>query len=782
MTMRGGVVRSARTERLAVAGRSLVAWVRATLPRGNAITPESWTRRHRAILTITWLHVPALYLVGVQRGYGLFHPLLEVSVIALFASGAGVGRWSRDARASLATMGLVMSSGILVHLTGGLVEMHFHFFVVVAVVSLYQSWFPFLVAIGFVLLHHGVIGGMESTSVYNHPAALRNPWKWAALHAMFIAGESAAALTAWKLNELSLDSERAARAELEGAVADLSEAQALTHIGSWDWDVASNHLVWSDETHRICGVPRELQPTFEGFLASIPDEERDEVRQLVERTLETGDDLAYECHLARPDGTMRLVQGLGRTLADGQGAIRLVGTIQDMTERKQALHDPLTGLPNRTLFLDRVDHARTQQQRTLATLALLFVDLDNFKTVNDTKGHLVGDEVLREAGKRIGAVLRPGDTIARLGGDEFVVLLNGVDGAEDVTAVADRVLDAVASADLAGIGAAATASIGIVVEPAPGTRTAAELLRDADIAMYSAKRNHKGSWELFDAAMREDLQSLETLRSDLRRAVEDDELFLQYQPIVRLSDGAMEGVEALLRWRHPERGVVPPLDFIPLAEESGQIVDIGLWVLRQACRDAARWRRRSADERPFPVSVNVSPVQFRAPDFVERLDEILSEFELPPDTVVLEITEGLLLHEGRAIDDRLQEIRRLGVSLAIDDFGTGYSSLGYLHQFPIDTIKIDKVFIESITDGSRAAGLARAVVQLGHTIGLSVVAEGVETEEQAGALREMGCSLAQGYLFCRPVDVHEIDAVLDRATPFGRPGSEAGLQPASHPA
>lgn len=283
-----------------VARRSIVARLATILPRGSAITPESWSRRHRAIVALVWLHVPALYLVGVQRGYGLVHPLLEVSFVFAFAVAAGVKTLSRDARASLATMGLVSSSGVLVHLTGGLIEMHFHFFVVVAIVALYQSWFPFMVAVVFVLLHHGVVGGMDSASVYNHPAALRNPWRWAALHALFIAGESAAALIAWKLNELSIEAERAMRVDLETAVADLSEAQALTHIGSWDWEVASDHLVYSEETYRICGVANDVEPTFEGFMRSIVDEEREEVREIIERSVATGTDVEYECYLSRP--------------------------------------------------------------------------------------------------------------------------------------------------------------------------------------------------------------------------------------------------------------------------------------------------------------------------------------------------------------------------------------------------------------------------------------------------------------------------------------------------
>ena len=465
------------------------------LPRGNAITEASWRRRHRAIVALTWLHVPALVLVGFERGYGVVHPMAEVALIAAFTAGASMPQFSQDVRASLATLGLVASSGVLVHLSGGLIEMHFHFFVVVAIVALYQSWFPFLVAITFVLLHHGVVGGIDAASVYNHPAALRNPWKWAAIHAAFIAGESAAALTAWRLNELSVKAERETRANLESAVAELSEAQALTHIGSWDWEVAADRLMWSDETYRITGIDPAVQPTFEVFVDLIAEEERDAVREAITASLVTGADVEYECHIVRGDGSVRLILGLGRVAVAASGDVRLVGTIQDVTERKQALHDPLTGLPNRTLFLDRVAHARTQQERDLSTMAVLFVDLDDFKMVNDTEGHLAGDELLRHTAEMISSVLRPGDTVARLGGDEFVVLLNGVDGVDDAAQVADRVLEAIGRGrDGAGTGA----SIGIAVERPPGSRSAEELLRDADVAMYAAKRQGKGRWRIHD--------------------------------------------------------------------------------------------------------------------------------------------------------------------------------------------------------------------------------------------------------------------------------------------
>jgi diguanylate cyclase (GGDEF)-like protein len=390
----------------------------------------------------------------------------------------------------------------------------------------------------------------------------------------------------------------------------------------------------------------------------------------------------------------------------------------------------------------------------------LFVDLDNFKSVNDTKGHLVGDALLREVATRIGAVLRPRDTLARLGGDEFVILLSGVEGPYDLTVVADRVLEAVASAEVVQkIGVSTSASIGIAIEPAPGTRTSAELLRDADIAMYSAKRNRKGGYEIFDTAMREDIEAVQMLRNDLQRAVDEEELFLRYQPIVRTSDGTVEGVESLVHWRHPERGVMPPVSFIPVAEESDQILDIGRWMLRRACSDAARWQTRTSRQHALLVTVNVSPAQVRHPGFIATLTDTLSESELAPNGLVLEIPEGLLVHDAPTVGRRLREIKDLGVQVAIDSFGTGHSSLGYLHQFPIDLIKVDKPFIESITEGTRASALIRAVVQLGDTLGIRVVAEGVESVDQADALQEMGCALAQGDLYA-DLAGDQVDTVL----------------------
>ena len=744
------------------------AWT--ILPRGSTLTADSWRRRHLAILVLLWAHVPALLIVGIQQGYGLVHPGLETAVVAIFAAAASFRGPSRDVRASLATIGLVSSSAILVHLTGGLIEMHFHFFVMVAVVALYQSWYPFLVAIGFVLVHHGVMGAIDSSSVFNHPAALRSPWKWASLHAMFIAGESIAALTTWKLNELSLDAERSTRTALEVAIDDLSEAQSLTHIGSWDWNVVSGRVEWSDELFRICGVTSDFEPSYDSFMAMIPTPERSRLESILEYALSTGEPFEFETRLTRPDGTTRLIQAAGRTIADEEGHVgRLVGTMQDITDRKrledkvthQAFHDSLTGLPNRALFIDRVEHARARQARDANALGVLFVDIDNFKIVNDTKGHPAGDTLLQEIGNGIAGVLRSADTIARLGGDEFAVLLEDLENSEEATHVAARILKTVASAmSVDQIGVAISASIGIAIEPTPGTRGSDELLRDADIAMYEAKRKGKGSYAVFESAMSRDLNARLELRNDLQRAIENEEFFLQYQPIVRVDDETIRSVEALVRWRHPERGIIPPLDFIPFAEENGQILEIGRWVMQRACTTVAQWQSRFPREEAIRVSVNVSPVQFHDPDFLDELKTILLDSKLMPSSLMLEITEGVLVHDIEAVANRLNEIKKLGVQLAIDDFGTGYSSLGYLRNFPIDILKIDKSFVDFVASGPEESALARAIVKLGDTLGLGVVAEGVESKDQANALLAMGCDLAQGYLYSKPIDGARMEELL----------------------
>ncbi|MDQ3953896.1 MAG: diguanylate cyclase, partial [Actinomycetota bacterium] len=394
------------------------ARLRRTLPRGRTLSGEAWARRHRAIKVVLWLHVAALAVVGAATGHGVTHSLLEAGVVAACAVGASFERARQETRETVATLGLVTSSAILVHFSGGLIEMHFHFFVMVAVVTLYQSWAPFLLAIGFVILHHGTMGVVDPSAVYNHPEAIADPWRWALVHGLFIAGASAAGLAAWKLNEVAIEGERGALTDLEDANRELASAQALAHVGSWDWDVAADDVWWSDELYRIFGLaPQSARPNLAAFLDLVHPEDRPFVQQTVAEAVAAGIDFEYEARIVRSDGSVRLIDALGIVTTDDEGTtVRAAGTVQDVTDRRsleekiqhQAFHDSLTGLANRELFADRVGHALLRQIRAQAPLAVLFLDLDDFKAVNDSLGHRAGDDLLIDVARRITAATRPG--------------------------------------------------------------------------------------------------------------------------------------------------------------------------------------------------------------------------------------------------------------------------------------------------------------------------------------------------------------------------------------
>jgi diguanylate cyclase (GGDEF)-like protein len=423
----------------------------------------------------------------------------------------------------------------------------------------------------------------------------------------------------------------------------------------------------------------------------------------------------------------------------------------------QALHDSLTGLPNRALFRDRLEHALDRAEREGAPIAVLFIDLDRFKTVNDSLGHAAGDEVIDEVGRRIAALVRVGDTAARLSGDEFAVLLESSRDKGDAARVAQRLIAALADpVRVHGRDVFVSASIGI----AYGARQGEDPLRSADLAMYRAKDAGTGRYEFFEpemgAAVRERLE----LEADLPRAVERNELVLHYQPIVRLATGQVTTIEALVRWQHPTLGLVPPLSFIPLAEETGAIVEIGGWVLREACRQAADWQRRYRTDPPLGVSVNLSYRQLQQPDFVDEVCSTLREARLPPGSLTLELTEGMLMENTETTIERLRTLKELGVRLSVDDFGTGYSSLRYLRQFPLDALKIPKPFVDGVAVDVRESALAQAIIQLGRSLGLDIVAEGIEEGAQLTELRRLGCELGQGFLLAKPRDLAGMDMLL----------------------
>jgi len=449
----------------------------------------------------------------------------------------------------------------------------------------------------------------------------------------------------------------------------------------------------------------------------------------------------------------------------GQASVSLENGRLEAEMQQLAFHDSLTGLANRALLTLRLEGTLQRRQRSPLGPAVLFLDLDDFKTVNDGLGHVVGDRLLSLVAERVRGCLRPADTAARLGGDEFAILLDEVRSVTDVSAVADRMISALAAPfTVDGTRVLIHASIGVVIAT-PDRSSADELLRDADIAMYRAKARGKGTWELFEPSMQEQVRERHSMKLDLERALENGELVVHYQPIVALATQQILGVEALMRWRHPRRGMVSPSDFIPLAEETGLISAIGRFALRRSCTEAAVWSSMAPD---FVLSVNVSGRQLQQDDFVSEVATILSETGFDSRRLVLEITESVMVEDDASIGRALLALKGLGVRLAIDDFGTGFSSLSSLRELPVDILKIAQPFVEDLgTDGDDGA-FAAAIVRLGQTLGLAMIAEGIERVEQLDELRPLLCGMGQGYLFAKPMDGALFSEVLGRATWRGR--------------
>ena len=458
-------------------------------------------------------------------------------------------------------------------------------------------------------------------------------------------------------------------------------------------------------------------------------------------------------------GKWRWIEATGTNMLDEPSIGGIVANYRIVDDRKayeahllrQALHDPLTGLANRELFQDRVSHLLARRDRSAGASGVFFIDLDDFKTVNDGLGHAAGDALLIEVGKRIAGVVRPGDTVARLGGDEFAVLVESME--EDAgwhEQLAHRILGAMGLPfEIAGRLIFVRASIGIVLDDG-SIGDSSEFLRNADVAMYSAKAHGKGRYELFDERMQMKALDRVSIEAELREAIPQEQFEVHYQPIVSLVDGALAGAEALVRWQHPDRGLLPPAEFIGVAEETGLIVPLGKLVLEQACRQLAEWRLGGAVGPEFCMSINVSVRQLQTPGLADELRRLIDELSIDPSQLLLEITETALVHDIDFIEKRISELKATGVQIAIDDFGTGYSSLVHLQRFPVDVVKIDKSFIDGVTRGSEDAAITQAVLKMANAFGIKTIAEGVERVEQQTKLRRMGCKLAQGYLFGKP--------------------------------
>jgi diguanylate cyclase (GGDEF)-like protein/PAS domain S-box-containing protein len=491
-----------------------------------------------------------------------------------------------------------------------------------------------------------------------------------------------------------------------------------------------------------------------------------------------GDSGTIECSLRSRAGEWLQFEVTHTNLLDDEHVQGIVLNCRDISERKlfedqlahQAFHDPVTGLANRALFADRVQHALARATREQSTVGVIFIDLDDFKTINDSLGHASGDAVLQEVSHRLRSAVRPTDTVARFGGDEFAVLVEEVQRSQEAVDVAERVLDSLnAPIDMGEKELFVGASIGLCLT-SDGLTDAADLLRNADVAMYMAKRERKGSYRVFEPDMHREVVERLEMRADLQRALETGQLEVHYQPVIRLSGGTVYGFEALLRWHHPTRGTIPPTQFIPLAEDTGLIIPIGRWTLNQACHQGALLHERFTADPPLNISVNLSVKQLQSDTIVEDVRDALESSGLAPDTLVLEITETVMMADSFDLAvERLNALKALGIKLAMDDFGTGYSSLSYLSRLPVDILKMDRSFL---TSGDAVSALPAAIVGIGETLDLEVVAEGIEQSTQASHLRELGCELGQGFLFAHamgPVDVMRyLKGVQDSAEPEPR--------------
>ena len=430
-----------------------------------------------------------------------------------------------------------------------------------------------------------------------------------------------------------------------------------------------------------------------------------------------------------------------------------------------ALHDPLTDLPNRVLFMDRLQHAMERAKRHKEnSFAVFFLDLDRFKVVNDSLGHNIGDLLLIESAKRLLSSVRSEDSVARFGGDEFVILLEDMKSTDDYLQVAKRILHKLAlPADLEGRKAFVSVSLGIVFYD-ERYADPEDILRDADIAMYQAKRQGRGRYEIFDPEMLSHVMTHLELESDLRKALDNGEFIIYYQPILAMEMSRIIGFEALLRWMHPSRGLIQPADFIPTAEEIGLMIPIGYWVLDEACRQLRIWQDKYPADPPLSMNVNLSTKQCSDPELIHRIIDILKKHELEASCLKLELTESLIVEDTDFIASILQNLRELGIQVQIDDFGTGYSSLGYLHTLPIETLKIDRTFISQLGESSNGLEIVRTILALAHSLGMHVIAEGVETKEQLQKLKKLNCEYVQGFYFSEPVDKKYVDKLLRKSS------------------
>jgi diguanylate cyclase (GGDEF)-like protein/PAS domain S-box-containing protein len=568
------------------------------------------------------------------------------------------------------------------------------------------------------------------------------------------------------------------RKRAEEALRESEERYALAMRGAndglWDWQLLTNEIYYSPRWKAILGYEEdELDNKPDAWFTLVHPADAGRLQAAITAHCQgQTPHFEYEYRMLHKNGTYRWVVSRGLVVRDDQErAYRMAGSLTDVTERKVA--DVLTGLPNRLLFVDRLEQAITHTKRRRNYLfAVLFLDLDRFKVINDSLGPMYGDQLLQALAQRLKEGLRAGDTVtrlnaghtlARLGGDEFAILLDDITDVSDATRVAERLQQALTAPFLLDEHEVfVTACIGVALSTT-GYDRPEDFLRDAEIAMHRAKARGTACYEVFDQGMHARAVARLQVETELRRAVERQGFCVYYQPIVALNTGQIAGFEALIRWPHPERGLVSPGEFIPIAEETGLILPIGAWVLREACTQIRRWQELFPTTPPLFMSINLSGRQLEQPDLVAQVAAIIRETAPAPQSVKLELTESMLMDNAAAISTLLEQLRQLGMQLSLDDFGTGYSSLSYLHSFPLDSLKIDRSFVSRMGENGENAEIAQTIITLAHNLGMDVVAEGIESVHHMLHLQALGCEYGQGYFVSRPVDAATAEQLLTAA-------------------
>ena len=563
----------------------------------------------------------------------------------------------------------------------------------------------------------------------------------------------------------------------------LSEAQRIAKLGNWSWNTSTEEIHVSTETYRIFGVPRTSPDIFyKMLLNSIHTDDKSSFEQAIKRARDNIP-ADIEFIITPPDGITRTLHMHAERIPDGK-TTQLFGTFQDITERKNteeairqlAYYDAVTGLPNRSLFKEHLQMALHQAKRNGTKVAVMFLDLDNFKRINDSLGHKAGDELLEEVSLRLQRCIRSSDiaakegerghSLARLGGDEFTVMLSDIDDVQHVSLIAERILQSMNEPImLAGNRVVVTSSIGVSIYPEDGNEIDS-LLKHADAAMYQVKYKGRNGVFFYDDELRQQSQHRVQLEGELYKALQNDEMTLFYQPKINSTTQKVEGFEALIRWIHPEKGMVSPADFIPVAEESGLIIPMGKWVIKTACKQHQAWRKTGAE--PVTMSVNLSCHQFADHQLLESVQQILEETGMEAEQLEFEITESSLMQDADTAMRVLKELKSMGLKLSVDDFGTGYSSMAYLKHFPLDIIKIDRSFVMDIPQNEQDMTITTAIISLAKALGLGVIAEGVETEEQLAFLRGCECDQIQGYLFSPPVPADKAEPMLSKPFAIGK--------------